>query len=417
MTKRHRPPINRREFVKRTALGAIGTGVALGAGSLVPGQEGAPEAADQPVRQGDMVYRRLGRTNLMVSELAVGGSPSPNPAVFTDAVDRGMNLVDTSAAYSGGEERIGEVVEGRREQVVISTKCHPQRMQDPRSQVVAACETALGKLKTDYIDIWCVHGVSKPELFLNDDVQAAFTQLREQGKIRFAGVSCHSDPANVLPPLIESGKLDVILLAFSVFSGTTVTQEDVKAGKVYDNWLADSGLQGVLDLAKQNDVGVVAMKTMAGGARQKLDEYQTGDTTLAQAKIKWVLSHEAVASALSEVLSYEILEENLGAVGQTLTPEDQAMLHDHVRERSALVCRMCGTCQRACPQNLPIPDVLRCITYRDIHRKPGYARAVYRETVRSSFAADCGDCSLCAQACPHGLDVPGRLSYARRVFA
>jgi predicted aldo/keto reductase-like oxidoreductase len=417
MTRSDRSPINRREFVKRTALGAIGTGVALGAGSLAPGQEGAPEAADQPVRKGDMVYRRLGRTNLMVSELAVGGSPSPDPAVFTDALDRGMNLVDTSAAYSGGEERIGEVVAGRREQVVISTKCHPHRMEDPKNQVVAACETALGKLKTDYLDIWCVHGVGNPELFLNEEVQAAFAQLREQGKIRFAGVSCHSDPANILPPLIQSGKLDVVLLAFNVFSGTTVTNEDVKAGKVYENWLADSGLQGVLDLAKQNDIGVVAMKTMAGGARQKLDEYQTGDTTLAQAKIKWVLSHEAVAAALSEVLSYEILEENLGAVGQSLTPEDQAMLYDHVRERSASVCRMCGTCQRACPANVPIPDILRCITYRDLHRKPEYAQAVYRQSVSGDLLAGCGDCSLCAQTCPHGLDIAGQLRYAHGVFA
>jgi len=417
MSKRDRSPVSRRDFVRQAALGALGTGAALRAGSLAFGQTGAPEPADAPVRQGDMVYRRLGRTNLMVSELAVGGSPSPDPAVFTDALNRGMNLVDTSAAYSGGEERIGEVVEGRREQVVISTKCHPHRMEDPKNQVVAACETALGKLKTDYIDIWCVHGVGNPELFLNDGVQAAFAQLREQAKIRFAGVSCHNDPANVLPPLIESGKLDVILLAFNVFSGTTVTQEDVKAGKVYDNWLADSGLQGVLDLAKQNDVGVVAMKTMAGGARQKLDDYQTGETTLAQAKIKWVLSHEAVAAALSEVLSYEILEENLGAVGQTLTAEDQAMLHDHVRQRSASVCRMCGACQRACPRNVPIPDVLRCITYRDIHGKPEYARVVYRETLSSSSAAECGDCGLCAEACPHGLDVPARLRYARRVFA
>ncbi len=417
MTKDDRSPVTRRDFVRQAALGAIGAGAALGTGSLALGQEGAPEPADHPLKKGDMVYRRLGRTNLMVSELAVGGSPSPNPAVFTEALDRGINLVDSSAAYTRGEEAIGEVVEGRREQVVISTKCHPQRMEDPENQVVAACETALGKLKTDYIDIWCVHGVNKPELFLNDAVQAAFAQLREQGKIRFAGVSCHSDPANVLPPLIESGKLDVILLAFNVFSGTTVKQEDVKAGKVYDNWLADSGLQGVLDLAKQNDVGVVAMKTMAGGARQKLDAYQTGDTTLAQAKIKWVLSHEAVAAALSEVLSYEILEENLGVVGQTLTPEDQAMLYDHVRERSASVCRMCGTCQRVCPANVPIPDILRCITYRDLHGKPEYAQVVYREVVASNFRAGCGDCARCAQACPHGLDIPAQLRRARRVFA
>jgi predicted aldo/keto reductase-like oxidoreductase len=410
-----REPFTRRAFLQRTALGAVGAGLALEGGGRVLGQE-AP-AAPRLEKRGEMVYRRLGRTGLMVSELAIGGSPSPEPAIFAEALDRGMNLVDTSAGYAGGEERIGEVLEGRRDQVFISTKCHPYRMEDISAGVVAACETALGKLRTDRIDVWCIHGVGDPQWFLRDEVQAAYEQLKQQGKIRFAGVSCHMDPVRVLTPLIESGKLDVAILAFNVFSGSTVKPEDVKAGKVYDNWLADSGLQNVLDLAQQHDVGIIAMKTMAGGALQKPDAYQADGATLAQAKIKWTLSHPAVASALSEVLSYAILDENLGAVGKTLTPEDQALLRDHVRERSASVCRMCGRCLRACPAKLPIPDLLRCLTYRDEHRKPAYARQVYREVTSTGPLPDCGPCTACTQACPHGVAGPGKMGEARQVVS
>jgi len=376
---------------------------------------------DAPVprieKRGEMVYRRLGKTELMVSELAIGGSPSPEPAIFLEALDRGMNLVDTSAGYGGGEERIGEVLQGRRDQVIISTKCHPYRMEDVTAGIIAACETALGKLRTDRIDVWCIHGVGGPEWFLRDDIQAAYDQLKQQGKIRFAGVSCHQDPARVLPPLFESGRLDVALLALNVFSGNTVRPEDVKAGKVYDNWLADSGLQGVLDSAKQHDVGLVAMKTMAGGALQRPDAYQADGSTLAQAKLKWVLSQDAVAAALSEVLSYAILEDNLGAVGKTLTAEEQALLREHVRERSASVCRMCGACQRACPAKLPIPDLLRCITYRDEHGKPTYARQVYREVTAAGPLPDCGHCTACAQACPHGVAGRERIRATRELRA
>ena len=403
--------LSRRDFVTRSALGMLGAGLA--AGSL--GQE-AP-AAPRIEKRGDMVYRRLGKTNLMVSELSIGGSPSPEPPIFLEALDRGMNFVDSSAGYPNGEERIGEVTQGRRDQVIISTKCHPYRMANPTTDIVAACETALGKLRTDYIDVWCIHGVGGPEWFLRDDIQAAYDQLKQQGRIRFAGVSCHIDPVRVLIPLFESGKLDVAILALNVFSGNTVKPEDVKAGKVYDNWLADSGLQGVLDSAKQNDVGLVAMKTMAGGALQKPDAYQVDGSSLPQAKIKWALSQEAVSTALSEVLSYAILDENLGAVGKTLTAEEQAMLHDHVRERSASVCRMCGTCQRACPAKLPIPDLLRCVTYHDLHRKPAYARQVYREITSSGPLPNCGDCTACAQACPHGVAGPGRVREARELLA
>ncbi len=391
------PQQTRRDFLRHSALGALGAGLAAGA----LGQD--TDARPRIEKRGDMVYRRLGRTNLMVSELSIGGSPSPEPAVFTEALDRGMNFVDSSAAYPGGEERIGEVTQGRRDQVIISTKCHPYRMANPATDIVAACETALKKLRTDYLDVWCIHGINAPEWLLRDDIQSAFDQLKQQGKIRFAGVSCHTDPVRVLIPLFESGKLDVAVMAFNVFSGTTVKPEDVKAGKVYDNWLADSGLQGVLDSAQQNDVGIVAMKTMAGGALQKPDAYQADGSTLAQAKIKWVLSQEAVSTALSEVLSYAIIEENLGAVGKTLTAGDQALLREHVRERSASVCRMCGACQRACPAKLPIPDLLRCATYHDVHGKPAQARRLYREITSAGPLPDCGDCTACAQACPHGV--------------
>jgi predicted aldo/keto reductase-like oxidoreductase len=92
------------------------------------------------------------------------------------------------------------------------------------------------------------------------------------------------------------------------------------------------------------------------------------------------------------------------------------MLDAHVRERSASVCRMCGACERACPARVPIRDVLRCITYRDLHGKAAYARAVYREHVGRAAVAACGDCVACARACPHGIDIPGSLHYARRAF-
>ena len=405
--------ISRRSFVRRTAIGAAGAGLGLGAGATVFGQDAPPPVKIE--RKGDMVYRRLGRTELMVSELSVGGSPSPDPAIFSEALDRGINLMDSSFMYGNGEEVIGEVAEGRRDEVVICTKCGPYKAEDPKTAIIEACDKALGRLNTDHIDIWCLHGCGDPDFFLSEGVQAAYEQLRQDGKIRFTGISTHN-PTSTAPPLIESGKLDVLLLPFNMFAGNTVKREDVKAGKVYENWLEDSGLAGVLALARLHDIGVVAMKTMAGGASQNVEAYQTGETTLAQAKIKWVLSHEAVASALSEVLTYEILEENLGVVGQTLEAGEQAMLLDHVREMSASVCRMCGACQVACPRNVPIPDVLRSVTYHDVHGKPAQARATYREVAAGHLTAGCGDCTLCAQACPHGLDIPGRLRRAERVF-
>jgi predicted aldo/keto reductase-like oxidoreductase len=421
MGKRHTRPMDRRQFLARGTLGTLGAGMTLsaagGVGALLAAQEPKPKR----IRKDGMVYRRLGRTELMVSELGMGGSPNPEPPIFTVAVDRGVNYTDSSAGYSRGnsERNIGAVVKGRRDKVVISTKFHPHRFEDDvTAKCIEATEAALERIQTDYIDIMCVHGASDPQHpCLNDEVLAAFEQLKKDGKIRFVGVSNHKDPANVLPPIIESGHYDVVLLAFNAFSGTKVTPEDIKAGKVYDNWLEDSGLQRVLDLAMQHDVGLVAMKSRAGGDRQSLEGYKVGETTLMQAKLKWILSHEAVASVLSEMLNFDILKENLAAAGTTLTAQEQAMLREHVLANSADVCRMCATCVRACPRNVPIPDILRYVMYHDEHGKVQRARRSYRRRVSAGTFASCSGCDACVRACPHRLDIKAKLAYAHSILA
>lgn len=419
MSKRQRRAMGRREFIARSAMGAVGAGIAVGAAGVHGTLLAAEETKPKRISKGGMVYRRLGRTELMVSEIGMGGSPSPDPSVFTVALDRGVNYMDSSSGYmrGNGERNIGVVVKGRRDKCVISTKFHPGRFdENVKAKCIEAVEAALERLQTDYIDIMCVHG-GGPDTCLNDEVVAAFEQLKNDGKIRFTGVSNHKDPVNVLPPIIRSGHYDVVLLALSRFSGTKVTEQDVKAGKVYDNWLQDSGLQSVLDLAAEHDVGLVAMKSMAGGARQNVEQYQVGDTTLPQAKLKWVLDREGVASCLSELLSFDILKENLAIVGTTLTAEEQAMLREHVLAKSADVCRMCGACQHACPANVPIPDILRCVMYHDEHGKLQRARRSYRRRVSAGTFAGCAGCDACIRACPHGLDIKAKLAYAHSILA
>jgi len=407
--------MDRREFLARSAMGAVGAGVALGA---PPALWAAEETKPTRITENGMVYRRLGRTELMVSEISIGGSPSPQPSIFTVALDRGVNFCDSSAAYGRGEgERtIGQVIKDRRDKVIVCTKFHPQRFDDNiKARSIEAVEAALERLQSDYIDVMCVHG-GNPETCLNDDVLAAFEQLRQDGKIRFTGLSNHNDPTNTLPPIIESGHYDVVLLALNPFSGGRLGA-DAQADELHDDWLEESGRQRVLDLAMQHDVGIVAMKSMAGGAVQNLGKWQVGDTTLPQAKLKWVLDREEVSSVLSELLTFDILKENLAVVGTTLTGAEQAMLREHVLARSAHVCRMCAACVRACPADVPIPDIMRCLVYHDEHGKVQRARRSYRRRVTAMMYASCGNCSACLGACPHGLDIKRKLAYAHSILA
>jgi aryl-alcohol dehydrogenase-like predicted oxidoreductase len=158
-------------------------------------------------------YRLLGRSGLRVSALTMGtmtfGGKGGFAAVGSTAVDEarqqidmcldhGVNIIDTADVYSEGasEEIVGEVVRGRREDVLLATKVRfavgdgPNDAGLSRHHIVRACEASLRRLRTDYIDLYQVHewdGVTPLEETLN-----ALDNLVTSGKVRYVGASNYS---------------------------------------------------------------------------------------------------------------------------------------------------------------------------------------------------------------------------------
>ncbi|MEW6354926.1 MAG: aldo/keto reductase [Planctomycetota bacterium] len=375
----------------------------------------AQETKPRRVRKGEMVYRRLGRTELMVSEISLGGSPVPDEMIFGRTIERGVNYVDTSEAYSKGnsEQTVGKMMKGRRDTFHVATKCHPQRLRPPTQEgVIAMAEASLKRLDTDYIDIYMVHGASKPEHLTHEAVLAAFDKLKKDGKIRFTGASLHGTLAEMGKVLVECGHYDVMNIPYNVYN--TV---NVKKGESYDDYLHRSDIEGVLALAKKHDVGVVAMKSMAGGNFQKLDKYLTENTTVPQAKLKWILENDAVGTIVSELLNADILKENLAVVGAGLTRREREALYRYAEATSPIHCRMCGTCQAVCPNGVAATDIQRYLAYHDGYGKSILARRSYAALPRSAKASQCRGCGTCERSCPYGVAIRRRLRRAERVLA
>ncbi len=160
-----------------------------------------------------MEYRQLGYSGLRVSSLAlgtmtfggrgnfalVGETEVADAARMVDrSLDAGINFIDTADVYSAGrsEEIVGEVLKGRRDQIVLATKAR-YAMGDgqndaglSRAYLLRACEASLRRLQTDYIDLYQVHerdGVTPMEETLD-----ALDTLVHQGKVRYIGCSNHS---------------------------------------------------------------------------------------------------------------------------------------------------------------------------------------------------------------------------------
>lgn len=186
-----------------------------------------------------MKQRQLGRTGISVSELAFGGVEIGMPYglgvtsqadmlseraaidLLRTAVDLDMNFFDTARLYGSSESIMGKAFLGRRDAVVIGTKCPPLRdagghlppIATVRGQIERALHESLTALQTDYVDLYMLHHAD-PDLLRNDGIAQIFTELKASGRIRSTGVSTYSPDDTQLA--IESGGWDIIQLPFNL---------------------------------------------------------------------------------------------------------------------------------------------------------------------------------------------------------
>lgn len=211
------------------------TGGALAAGFLARGAAPAearvkPTAAtplpDNPMTDRVMPTRNLGRTGYRTGIFSLGGQATIEQpdmeaeamAIVNRAIDLGVNYIDTAAAY-GGERRwsqryIGQVTKHRRKEVFLASKTHLRT----RDESLKLLEESLKLLHTDHLDLWQVHNLSRMEqvdqIFAKGGAIEALLQAREQGLVRYLGVTGHADP-DVLIAAIERFPFDTVLMALN----------------------------------------------------------------------------------------------------------------------------------------------------------------------------------------------------------
>jgi aryl-alcohol dehydrogenase-like predicted oxidoreductase len=314
-----------------------------------------------------MEYRQLGYTGLRVSALALGtmtfggrGNFSMVGDVEVDdarrmvdrSLDAGINLIDTADVYSDGrsEEIVGEVIMGRRDQIVLATKVRyamGNGQNDAglsRRYLLHACEASLRRLQTDYIDLYQVH--ERDGLTPMDETLDALDTLVHQGKVRYIGCSNHS-AWHVMKALGISERRGL---------QRYVTQQ------IYYSLLDREAEYELVPLAIDNQMGILIWSPLAGGllsgknrrnkdrpegARQTTswgeppvyDEDRMYDIieTLtevasargkspAQTALAYLLGRPAVTSVIIGARTEEQLIDNLGSAEWMLTEDERAKL-------------------------------------------------------------------------------------------
>jgi aryl-alcohol dehydrogenase-like predicted oxidoreductase len=244
--------IDRRAFIK----GAVATAAGIGLAAC-----GAEKAfADTPASANNALPTRvLGKTGVQVTMLGLGGLFTTSMAnrrdeavrIVNRAIDLGINYVDTSAIYGNGgsETNIGYVMRERRNEVFLASKSQDYTYDG----TMRLFEQSLRRLQTDHLDLYQHHWVGSlgqlQQLRGRNSARQAFERLRNEGSIRFIGVTGHS--SRILADALEDYPYDCALITLNA------------AREVMDD---PQDLDRFFRIAQEKQVGVIAMKVVARGS-------------------------------------------------------------------------------------------------------------------------------------------------------
>lgn len=396
----------RRSFLRTGALAGLALGFTPALG----------RAADPPRIRRTV---RLGRTGLQVSDIGFGaGALRGDTGLVAHALDRGITYFDTAEGYGGGksETTLGAALGQRRQDVVLVSKTQSPA-NATRHDLMTRLEASLKRLQTDRVEIYLNHAVNDVARLQNPEWWEFAQRAREQGKIRFTGMSGHGGRlAECLDWGLEQDVLDVILVAYNFGSDPGFMERFTRG---FDFVATQPGLPKLLKKARERDVGVVAMKTLLGAKRNDLRPYESSDSTFSQAAFRWVLQNPDTDNLIITMKSRAAIDEYVAASGATtLRPRDQALLGRYLAVHGETQCRYgCSSCNDACPVGVEVPEVLRTRMYDVDYHEPETARHDYASL--GNNASPCASCNAepCAGACPHGLDIRSLTADAHRRLA
>jgi hypothetical protein len=381
--------MKRREFLK---IGLMGTTSAL------LGLEGIADAMHY-ASSGSFVfpppvYRTLGRTGLKITIVSFGAMLTPEAEVMKIAFEHGVNYVDTARRYMGGrnEEIVGQALKGKRDKVYVATKTQPGSKS--KEAIFRDVEMSLRALNTDYIDVIQLHNLSSKDRVFIPETREALARLKEQGKVRFFGVTTHTNQEEVLHALVDDRDrfFDTALVAY--------------------NFKSSNEVRAAIARAAGAKIGIIAMKTQAGG-------YTTdalGPISPHQAALKWVLLNMHVTTAIPGMRNMAELREDIAVMGMQFGYLDRLILNRYGTAIRHQYCHLCAECEPSCPRNVAISTINRCLMYAEGYKSAELAQSTYDEIPSAFSASACLDCSICVARCANGLNIPMKMAKARKLL-
>ena len=294
-----------------------------------------------------MNYRRMGKTGLSVSEVGygawgigksgwIGASDHESLKALRRAIDLGLNFIDTALGYGDGhsERLVGQLTKERSETIYVATKIPPKNGQFPAQRGVSVAETfpaehviactnaSLRNLGLETIDVQQFH-VWSDKWVNHGDWQEAVQKLKQQGKIKYFGVSINDfQPANAIK-LIETGIVDTVQVIYNIFEQSPEDQlfpvcELHHVGVIVRVALDEGGLTGKITPDSRFEESDFRSNYFRGDRKHQVYERvqkiasDVGITLdqMAETALRYVLSHPAVSTVIVGMRSVRNVERN-----------------------------------------------------------------------------------------------------------
>ncbi|MBE6666674.1 MAG: aldo/keto reductase [Ruminococcaceae bacterium] len=328
-----------------------------------------------------MKYTTLGKTNLKISVVGLGGIPiqktdvSGVKSVLAACVEMGINYIDTARAYTVSEEYLGAALEGRREKFIIATKSMARDYESMKADI----EKSLKNLRTDHIDLYQIHNIRNEDEFAlcfgENGAYKALAEAKEAGKIGHIGATAHAPEAFERLITEFEDKIETLMFPYNIVEN-----------------------QGVSLMAKctEKNIGFIAMKPLAGG---NLD-----DATLA---LRYILQNPDCTVVIPGMGDAREVYQNAEASELGALNEEEMLLCEKIRrELGQNFCRRCGYCA-PCTKGIDIPSNFLIANYLRRYGLSDWAKARYA-TLKVNASA-CVECGICETRCPYHLPIRSML--------
>ncbi len=335
-----------------------------------------------------MKKNRIGNTDVEATHLSFGGiklhkdMPDKAENIVSKSLDLGINYIDTARCYGDSEVLIGAVMKNRRSECYLSSKS----IRRSKAESTEDVEISLRNLNTDMIDIYFCHDISREETYekiMSDSGSlAALKEAQKAGKIRYTAISTHR--ADIAVRAMKTGEFDVIMLPINLFDQEFVTD--------------------VVPIARQEGVGIVGMKPLAGGAFK-----------YPQIALRYSLAQD-IDAQLVGISSIAELDEDfqIADTFQPLSEKEIRGLKDEAKELGKDFCRQCGYCL-PCTVGIEIPKIFLYERYAKRFWLDDFAREQY--ALLEVKADECVECGKCEERCPYELAIMEKLVAAHELLS